>query len=420
MGAEIITIGDEILLGQIVDTNSAWIAEQLTPLDIQVVQITSIPDEAQAIITALDQAAKRSKLVIVTGGLGPTKDDVTKKTIAQYFDTELHLDPEVLAHVKALFARHAPQREVPLSNYAQAEVLARCEVLFNDVGTAPGMWVEDQGVRYIFLPGVPFEMKFLMEHRVLPRLAQLRNGEHTYHAYLLTVGLGESYLAEKIADIENALPATIKLAYLPKIGLIRLRLSAKGTDAERLKEETDSYTRQIADRLRPYIVSHQDISFEQAIVEEFTRQGLKIATAESCTGGAIAACITQIAGASQVFDCGIVAYHNKIKSEVLGVNESTLTEFGAVSEQTVRQMAEGVKQLSGGDYGIATSGIAGPSGGSAEKPVGTVWIAVAGKGETIAKKFQFANSRAINIERSRMQALIMLWMLYKKEFNFVI
>src|SRR5690606_1751098 len=204
----------------------------------------------------------------------------------------------------------------------------------------------------------------------------------------------------------NALPSAIKLAYLPKIGLVRLRLSATGTDAARLKEETDVFAQQIADRLRPYFVSHQDISFEQAIVEAFTRQGLKIATAESCTGGAIAACITQIAGASQVFDCGIVAYHNTIKSEVLGVNESTLAEFGAVSEQTVRQMAEGVKQLSGADYSIATSGIAGPSGGSAEKPVGTVWIAVAGKGETIARKFQFANSRDINIERSRMQALI--------------
>jgi len=420
MGAEIITIGDEILLGQIVDTNSAWIAEQLTPLDIQVVQITSIPDEAQAIMTALDQAAKRSKLVIVTGGLGPTKDDVTKKTIATYFDTELRLDANVLNHIKALFEHHAQKDKVPISNYLQAEVLACCEVLFNDVGTAPGMWVEDQDVHYIFLPGVPFEMKFLMEHRVLPKLSQVGGEGYLYHAHLLTVGLGESYLAEKIADIENTLPSHIKLAYLPKIGLVRLRLSAKGTDAERLKDETDFYAQQIADRLPTYVVSQQDISFEQAIVEEFTRQGLKLATAESCTGGAIAACITQVAGASRVFDCGIVAYHNRIKSEVLGVSNSTLSEFGAVSGQTVQQMAEGVKRLSGADYGIATSGIAGPSGGSAEKPVGTVWIAIAGKKETVTKKFQFANSRDINIERSSMQALIMLWMLYKKEFNFVI
>ncbi len=418
MTAEIITIGDEILLGQIVDTNSAWIAEFLTPLDIQIVQIRSIPDEARAITAALGQASKHSDIVIVTGGLGPTKDDVTKKTVAQYFNTDLRTDENVLQHVKTFFERRSDKGQMPLSNYGQAEVLACCEVLFNDVGTAPGMWVEDQGVRYIFLPGVPFEMKFLMENRVLPKLSQMRGEESLYHAHLLTVGLGESYLAEKIADIEETLPPSLKLAYLPKIGLVRLRLSAKGTDYSHIREEANFYASQIADRLQPYFVSYRDISFEQAIVEEFTLKGLKLATAESCTGGAIAAKITQIAGASQIFDCGVVAYHNKIKSEVLGVRESTLEEFGAVSEQTVVQMAEGVKRLSGADYGIATSGIAGPSGGSVGKPVGTVWIAVAGQKETVTRKFQFANSRAINIERSSMQALITMWMLYKKEFNF--
>ncbi len=416
MNAEIITIGDEILLGQIVDTNSAWIAELLTPLDIQVVQITSIADEEKAIVSALDQASKRSQLVIVTGGLGPTKDDVTKKTIAQYFETTLRVDQNILDHVNGFFVQRSGKRGMPLSNYGQAEVLDCCEVLFNDVGTAPGMWVEEKGISYAFLPGVPFEMKFLMEHRVLPKLSQMRGDESLYHAHLLTVGLGESYLADKIADIEHRLPPYIKLAYLPKIGLVRLRLSAKGRDYARIQEETDFFADQIADRLQTYLVSRKDISFEQAIVEEFARKKLKLATAESCTGGAIASRITAVAGASQIFDCGIVAYHNTIKSSILAVKESTLAEFGAVSEETVIAMAEGVKRLSEADYGIATSGIAGPTGGTAEKPVGTVWIAVAGRSAVVTQKFQFNNTRGINIERSCMQALIKMWILYKNEF----
>ncbi len=414
MNAEIITIGDEILLGQIVDTNSAWLAQCLAHLDIQIGGMVSIADNAEAITSALDIASSRSKLVIVTGGLGPTQDDVTKKTIADYFKTSLVSNQEVLNHVKALFANRLG-KDMPVSNYAQAEVLACSEVLFNDVGTAPGMWVERDQAIYAFLPGVPFEMKFLMENRVLPKLLQRQSAIKLYHAHIVTVGLGESYLAEQIADIEQSLPPYIKLAYLPKIGLVRLRLTAKGADERVLKSQTEGFADQIAERLQAYLVSRRDISFEEAIVDEFARSGSKLATAESCTGGAIASRITQVAGASQVFDCGIVAYHNKIKMSVLGVQEDTLEQFGAVSEQTVIQMAEGVKRLSGADYGIATSGVAGPSGGTPDKPVGTVWIAVAGKTKTLTQKFQFHNTRDINIERSAMQALIKMWMLYREE-----
>ncbi len=415
MRAEIITIGDEILLGHIVDTNSAWLSNSLSTLDIQTGYMTSISDDAQAIITTLDMAGTRSELVIVTGGLGPTQDDVTKKTITNYFQTELITDQKVLEHVKMLFARHLGKKDMPTSNYGQAQVLACCEVLFNDVGTAPGMWIEKNNVMYVFLPGVPFEMKFLMENRVLPKLSRRQSKMKLYHAHLVTVGLGESHLAEMIADIEQTLPAYIKLAYLPKIGLVRLRLTARGTDEQDLKSQTDSFADQIADRLQVYLVAREDISFEEAIIKEFGRKQLKLATAESCTGGTIASRITQCDGASQIFDCGVVAYQNSIKSKILGVKESTLEQFGAVSEQTVVEMAEGVRKLSKADYGIATSGIAGPSGGTPEKPVGTVWIAVAGKTKTITQKFQFHNTREINIERSAVQALIKMWRLCKEE-----
>lgn len=415
MKAEIITIGDEILLGQIVDTNSAWIAETLAPLHIEVLQITSISDTAEAITTALTQASARAELVLVTGGLGPTQDDVTKQTAATFFGTTLVRDPDVLAHVEKLFSRHLGRGDMPARNYAQADVLANAEVLFNEMGTAPGMWVERDGVRYAFLPGVPFEMKYLVEKCILPKLTEVRKGTELYHAHLLTVGLGESYLADQIADIEAELPAHLHLAYLPKIGQVRLRLSAQGEDYHAIKRETDYFADQIAARLERFLVCREDIPFAQAIISAFGEKSLKVATAESCTGGAIAAQITVLPGASQVFDCGVVAYENKIKEKLLGVQAETLAEFGAVSEETVRQMAEGVRKLSGANYGVATSGIAGPTGGTDEKPVGTVWIAVASEKETVARRFQFPNTREVNIERSVMQALILLWNVYRQE-----
>lgn len=416
MKAEIITIGDEILLGQVVDTNSAWIGQQLDSLNIAINQITSISDKQVAIYNSLKLASSRADLIIVTGGLGPTKDDVTKETIAKYFGSTLVRDEKVLAHVRQFFSRRGTG-EMPASNYAQADVLSCAEVLFNDVGTAPGMWVDFEGKIFVFLPGVPFEMKFLMENRVIPKLKQKEDAVHIYHAHVIAVGIGESYLAEQIADIEEELPSYIKLAYLPKLGLVRMRLTAIGEDENLLKEETDKFANAIAIRMKDYVIAQRDISLEQAIVETFTREGLKLATAESCSGGNLAGRITSISGSSAIFDCGIVSYSNEIKHQVLDVSTETLETVGAVSEETVIQMANGVKRICAADYGIATSGIAGPTGGTEEKPVGTVWIAVSGKTKVITKQFQFRNDRAINIERTVMQALILLWNLYKEELD---
>lgn len=408
MNAEIITIGDEILLGQIVDSNSAWIGQQLNLLNIRVQQITSISDTAEAISNALNLASKRADLIIVTGGLGPTKDDVTKQTIASYFGKKLVRDAKVLAHVQGLFTRIAPDKIMPEVNQAQADVVKDCEVLFNDVGTAPGMWITEKGKSFAFLPGVPFEMKFLVTNRILPKLKENASSQLVKHRHIISIGLGESFLAEKISDIENSLPENIKLAYLPKVGLVRLRLSQIGESDVSI----DFYHKQLVERLGHHVVATKDVSIEQSIVEAFSNDNLKLATAESCTGGSIASGITAISGASTMFDCGIVAYHNSIKQNLLGVKEETLKEFGAVSEQTVIEMAEGVKKLAGANYSIATSGIAGPGGGTPDKPVGTVWIAVSGKYETKTKLFHFRNDRAINIERTVAQAFAMLWNMY--------
>lgn len=412
MNAEIITIGDEILLGQIVDSNSAWIGQQLNLFNIRVRQITSIADKAQDITQSLSLASSRAELIIVTGGLGPTKDDVTRQTISTYFNKPLVRDAAVLKHVETLFKRFAPDRMMPEINKAQADVLDGCEVLFNDVGTAPGMWIEHQQIKYVFLPGVPFEMKFLTTNRILPKL---RDGqrEAVAHRHIITIGLGESFLAREITDIEESLPESIKLAYLPKLGLVRLRLTQIGES----ESSIDYFHNLLVERLGRHVVSTSDISLEQAIVESFTQKGLKLATAESCTGGGIASSITSVPGASCIFDCGIVAYHNTIKQNLLGVDPKVLDQYGAVSEQTVIQMAEGVKKLSHADYAIASSGIAGPGGGTPEKPVGTVWIAVSGKNKTISRLFNFQNSREINIERSIAQALAMLWNLYIEELD---
>ncbi len=414
MKAEIITIGDEILNGQIVDTNSAWIAQQLAPLHITIAQISSISDAAEAITLALQQAEQRADVIIVTGGLGPTKDDVTKSTIANYFNTRLVRDPQVLAHVQQLFDRLG-YTDMPEVNKQQADVLAIAKVLFNDVGTAPGMAVEKEGKYYAFLPGVPFEMKHLIEHRVLPDLRRLQPEAYVYNAHLITIGLGESHLARQIADIEDAMPTFMKLAYLPKLGLVRLRLTAAGADLEVLKKETDNIADAVAQRLGKHVVAREDLSFEEIIVRTFAAKNLRLATAESCTGGNISTQITAVPGASQMFQGAAVVYSNQAKVDVLEVSPSTLEAHGAVSEPTVVQMADCAKAVFHSDYAIATSGIAGPGGGTPEKPVGMVCVAVAGRYETLSKTFYYKNDRAVNIQRATMAGLSMLWNLFQKE-----
>lgn len=413
MKAEIICIGDELLLGQITDTNSPWIAQKLNKINVPTVHISTVSDTEESIFSALKQAGERADLIIVTGGLGPTRDDVTKHTAAKFFNTTLVKDSEILIHVKGIFSKFG--HEMPAINYSQADVLACSEPLFNKVGTAPGMWVEENKKIYIFLPGVPFEMKYLIENEVIPRVKKRHIAETWLHEYILTIGIGESSLAEKIEDIELGLPKNISLAYLPKIGMVRLRLSGHSTNAAQLQKQLNDVKNQLSLRLGEAIVAFDDISLEEVLIRRFQKSKHTLSTAESCTGGKIAADLVQYSGASKMFLGSVVAYANKVKSEVLNVSEETLKNFGAVSEETVIEMAKGAKALSHSDYAIATSGIAGPEGGTDEKPVGTVWIAIAGKRSIKTKLFHFKNNREINIERTATHALLLLWQLFKEE-----
>jgi len=413
MQAEIITIGDEILIGQIIDTNSAWMAQQLNAIGIHVKQVSSVADHPADIIVALTLASGRADLIFITGGLGPTKDDVTKQTLSVYFGCGLRRDPDVLAHVESIFSRNGrPMLEM---NRKQADVLDKSDVLFNAMGTAPGMWVTHKGKPYVIMPGVPFEMKHLMQERVLPRLRHMEGRQPLWHHTVLTAGIGESFLAEKIADIESALPSHIHLAYLPKPGFVRLRLTATGANLEILKQETAAVSDQLKERLGDYFIANEDTLLEMLIRDFMQQRSLSLATAESCTGGNIARLITALPGSSSMFEGGAVTYSNAVKQAILGVKAETLETHGAVSEQTVREMALGAQNRFQVDYAIAVSGIAGPEGGTAEKPVGLVWIAVAGKTGVVAHKFLFGHDRAINIERSSVAALFMLWRLLHAE-----
>ncbi|SEK98562.1 competence/damage-inducible protein A [Parapedobacter koreensis] len=413
MQAEIITIGDEILIGQIIDTNSAWIAQQLNAIGIQIKQVTSVADHPADIIVALTLASGRADILLITGGLGPTKDDVTKQTLAVYFDCDLRRDSKVLAHVESIFQRS--QRPMLEINRRQADVLDKSEVLFNEVGTAPGMWVMHKEKPYIVMPGVPFEMKHIMTERVIPRLRQLEGRMPLWHHTMLTGGIGESFLAEKIADIEAALPHHIHLAYLPKPGIVRLRLTATGDDLETLKTETQTIANQLKNRIGEHFLADEDTSLEIVIRDFMQQRGLLLATAESCTGGNIAKLITALPGSSSMFEGSAVTYSNNMKMKLLDVKQETLDSHGAVSEETVREMALGAQRNFQVDYAIAVSGIAGPDGGTPEKPVGLVWIAVAGKNGVVTRDYLFGHDRAINIERSSAAALFMLWQLLNAE-----
>lgn len=413
MTAEIITIGDEILIGQIVDTNSAWMAQQLNLAGIKVKQISSVSDERRHILNALKQASERAEIILITGGLGPTKDDITKKTMAEYFECGFRMDQEQLEIVKGIFSRYkSPLLEI---NMRQAEVLDICTTLVNVNGTAPGMWVSHQNKVYVSMPGVPHEMMYLMGDIVIPKLKETFKLPKIYHHTILTAGIGESILAERIESVEDALPQHIKLAYLPKLGMVRLRLSGTGENHDILYEEITRYARQIIQLVDEYVIIESDTAIEKAILDYMEARGLSLSLAESCTGGYISHLLTQHAGSSKVYRGGAVAYSNDLKINMLGVSGSTLSEHGAVSEPTVVEMADGAKKNYHSDYSVAVSGIAGPDGGSIEKPVGTVWIAVAGRSKTISKKFNFGSKRAQNIERASISALTLLFKLLKEE-----
>jgi nicotinamide-nucleotide amidase len=389
-------------------------AKQLNLAGIQVKQVTSVSDDADHITEALQLAEKRAKIILITGGLGPTKDDITKFTLAKYFGMGMRRDEETLSHIQGIFARL--KRPMIESNMLQADVPDGCTVIQNKNGTAPCMWFEHEGNVIVSMPGVPFEMMYLMEEEILPRLSNSFRLPFIFHKTILTSNIGESFLAAEIAGIEDSLPGHIKLAYLPRLGQVRLRLSGSGTDELALQQEVEHYARQIADKIKRYVVVEEDIALEKALLNIMEEKKLTLSTAESCTGGYIAHLITQHPGCSAVYTGGAVVYSNQLKESVLGVAHETLEKFGAVSEETVREMAHGAMVRFKTDYAVAVTGIAGPDGETPGKPVGTVWIAVANAKGVTAKLFTFGNKRAQNIERSAIAALSMILNELRKDY----
>jgi nicotinamide-nucleotide amidase len=403
MQATIITIGDELLYGQTIDTNSAYMGRELALLGIRVREILSISDDKAAILEALARAEQASDLVLLTGGLGPTKDDITKVTLAQYFDTTLVSNPEILALLEAFFAsRNRPMLQ---SNADQALMPASCTPLRNDRGTAWGMWFEKNGKVFVSMPGVPFEMEALMQQEVLPKVKTYFKLPVIIHKHILTAGIGESFLAEQIADFEDNLPANIKLAYLPGIGTVKLRLTASGADRATVQNALDVEVGKLVPQIDKHIYGYDDDQLEEIIGQLLLSKGKTIATAESCTGGYIASQITMVPGSSAYYNGSVVSYTYESKQAVLGVKQETLDNFGAVSEETVREMLLGVCAKLGTDYALATSGIAGPGGGTPDKPVGTVWIAYGSPTDIRTKKLSFRGSRKQNIQLTALMAL---------------
>lgn len=417
INATIITIGDEILIGQIVDTNSVSISRHLNKAGITVSERLSIGDNAEQITRTLAEALNRTQIVIITGGLGPTKDDITKHTLAKFFSSDMREDEQVTLHVKTMLeARGITYNEL---NHSQAMVPEKCQVLFNYHGTAPGMWFEDEhGHVAISLPGVPFEMEHLMEDEVMPRLKARFSLHANVHRTMITSGLPESMLAERIAEWEDALPEGLKLAYLPSPNIVRLRLSAYDRDdAEATRQKINAEFDKLYRIIPEHIVGFEDASVQALVHDLLSQHHLTLATAESCTGGTIASRFTAMSGSSQYFLCGVVSYSNEAKRDVLGVNYDDIMHYGAVSETVVRQMAEGARRISGADYAISTSGIAGPTGGSKEKPVGTVWMAVATPTRTISMMRNSGTDRSQVINRASAYAIEMLYKELQKDLK---
>ena len=406
MKATVLTIGDEILIGQIVDTNSVSIAKHLNAAGIVVAEKISVGDDGPRIAEAVRQAMAHSEVTILTGGLGPTKDDITKKTLADLFGCGLACDARVADHVRRMLeARGIAFNEL---NRAQALVPTACTVLFNAHGTAPGMWFERDGKVVVSLPGVPFEMEHLMQDEVMPRLKARFSLRQIVHRTLVTAGLAESMLAERIAPWETALPPYLRLAYLPNPGSVRLRLSAYEVEGESVAREIERRFDELRRLIPQYVVGYETASVQELVHRRLIESGRSLATAESCTGGTIAARFTALPGASAYFRCGVVAYADSAKEQLLGVDPQTLRRCGAVSEEVARQMAEGARRIAGADYAVATTGIAGPTGGSAEKPVGTVWIAVATPGGTAAVCRQCGTDRGQIVYRASAFAIGLL------------
>lgn len=406
MKAEIINIGDELLIGQVVNTNASWMATELTMIGVDVVQITAVSDKEKAIRNALDEATKRADSILLTGGLGPTKDDITKKVLASYFRSEMIFHEPTFEQIKTIFkARHFEVTEI---NRQQAFIPEKCTPLFNKNGTAPGMWFEQNNKVFVSMPGVPFETKVMIKEQVIPKLKSFFKLKSIVYKTVMTTGVGESFLAEKIKHWENNLPDNIKLAYLPQPGIVRLRLTAKGDNEIQLRDEIEQQIRLLRTYIDKLIFGYDDITIEEVIGQLLTQSNKSVSTAESCTGGYIAEMLTSIAGSSNYFMGSVVSYSNEAKINILEVPEKDIEKQGAVSKSVVEAMATSAQQKFNTDYALATSGIAGPGGGTDDKPVGTTWIALATRKGVTSKLFHFGEHRGRNIRRAALAALNML------------
>lgn len=406
MKAVIITIGDELLIGQTVDTNSAWIGSVLSLAGFDIFKKITIHDNRTDILIALAEASGKANVVIITGGLGPTSDDITKPALCEFFNTRLVMNNEVLAMVESMMRR----RNFPMNenNRKQAEVPESCIVLTNAAGTAPGMWFEKDRTIFISLPGVPAEMKYIMTHHVMPALKKQFTSQFIIHRNIMTYGAPEARLAEMLTGFEEALPECVKIAYLPSSGIIKLRLTGTGTDQGKIEESVDEQATKLYSIIPDLIYGENEESLEMVIGRLLRHKRKTICTAESCTGGNIAHMITSVPGSSYYFKGSVIAYANSIKTELLGIDEKVIEKHGAVSEAVVTLMAEAARRLLKSDFAVATSGIAGPDGGTEEKPVGTLWTAVASESGTIAEKHTFGTDRMNNIIRFTIVALNML------------
>ena len=406
--ATILTIGEEILYGHILDTNANFISNAFSEIGVKVVMHLSVGDIFNDIMDALRIAGSRSDVVLITGGLGPTNDDITKKCLSNHFNSEIKLNRKVFEDLSAYFKKRGfPFTE---SNQNQAYLPEDAIVIPNEMGTAPGMWFEKDNTIFVSMPGVPHEMKYMVEKKIIPKLSDVFQSNIIYHKLIMTAGIGESWLAEKIEKWESSLPENISLAYLPSYGQVKLRLTAKGQDKNFLMDQVKSCTDSLQEYIGQYIYGEDGETIQEAIGKELISGNQTLSTAESCTGGYISHLITSIPGSSAYFKGGIIAYSNDIKEAAINVKPETLKNFGAVSEETVKEMAEGIRKKFQADYAIATSGIAGPGGGTPDKPVGTVWIAIAGPGgEMLTKKLTILKDRLSNIKYSSVTALVLLW-----------
>jgi len=406
MRAIIITIGDELLIGQTIDTNSAWIGSELSKAGFDIFRKISIHDNRNDILETLEEVTGKAELVLVSGGLGPTSDDITKQTICEFFNSKLVLNDKVLKMIEEMIRRRGTSMNE--NNRRQSLVPDTCQVLYNAMGTAPGMLFEKDKTVLIFMPGVPYEMKYIMTEHVLPLLKKRFSSPVIIHRNIMTYGVPEARLAELLTGFEDSLPGDIRLAYLPSSGIIKLRLTATGSDRQVLNEKVEEQVKKLYMTIPDLIYGEDEKSLEMVIGQLLKERKKTLSTAESCTGGKIAQMITSIPGSSSYYKGSVIAYDNSVKRDLLEIPEEMLKKYGAVSEKVVESMAKGVRKLLKSDYSAATSGIAGPDGGSDLKPVGTIWIAVSSQKGTVTERHVFGNDRNLNITRFSIAALNLL------------